>query len=411
VAMFLGLDTPAAWNPLAGSLDTLWVSVPLYVGGLFLLCMFCHGELARRRPAAAHLTRFQLMIGIGGALGGLLVGVLAPMTLTWYWELPAALVIVAVGVVANRSWPVRAVGAIATAGTLFLSVDYARSMREDMIEMHRNFYGSVRVAEAAASPEVKSRRLVNGSITHGMQLMHADWSATPTLYYVETSGIGRVLRRLEAGAPQTPRHVGVVGLGVGTLAAYGRAGDAYRFYEIDPSVVDIARRQFTFLAESRATIETILGDARLSLAQERDQNFDVLAIDAFAGDAIPVHLLTREAGLLYRRHVRDGGVIAIHVSNRYLDLSGVCRQLADALGWRAWLIQDEPRRNAEAIGSASEWVLLTADTTLLDDLRARGIGRELPAEQALRPWTDEFNSLLPILKVSGPRKLSAEGPR
>ncbi|MFM1990015.1 MAG: hypothetical protein RJA99_2972 [Pseudomonadota bacterium] len=369
-------------------------AVPVYAVGLFVLCMFAHGELVARKPAPAHLTRFYLMVSLGGAVGGLLVGIAAPLAFAWYWELPLALTLIALLVgLLSAGW-LRAVGFVATVACAALFVDYVDWIRGGVLELSRNFYGTLRVTGSADGDTSRdaSRRLLHGVILHGEQYMAPDRRAEATTYYGPSSGVGRTIE----AARRPSMRVGVIGLGVGTLATYGREGDTYRLYELNPVVLDVAKARFTYLSDSRATLEPALGDARLVLERESPQRFDVLAVDAFSSDSIPVHLLTREALAVYRRHLAPGGAVVFHITNRYLDLTGVVRQLADEAGLVALRFSDSPPQ--EAIQYRSDWVALTADAALVERLRAAG-GEDLPATRgAKRPWTDDHHNLFEVLK-------------
>jgi hypothetical protein len=235
---------------------------------------------------------------------------------------------------------------------------------------------------------------MDGTIVHGVQLLGSTRSDTPTAYYTPTSGIGRVLTLL--GHHKRPLRVGVIGLGAGTLATYGRTGDTFRFYEINPQVVAIARDQFTFLGSSGATVEIVLGDARLALEREAPQRFDVLAIDAFSSDAIPVHLLTLQALSLYRTHLCPGGVIAIHVTNKFLDLVPVVLDLAAAEKLEAIVIHD-PEGSLEW-AFESTWVLLAGEGGLLEKTELRQAAEPGRAPPGRRLWTDDFSALVGLFK-------------
>jgi SAM-dependent methyltransferase len=238
------------------------------------------------------------------------------------------------------------------------------------------------------------RRLVHGAIMHGEQYMDDARRDRVTTYYTETSGIAAAIQ-----SRTTPRRVGVIGLGTGTIAAYGRKGDLYRFYDIDPRVMDIARNEFTFLADSKAQIELALGDARLTLEREPPQNFDVLAVDAFSSDAIPVHLITKEALGVYLKHVRADGIVAFHVSNRFLDLIPVVARLAREHGAHAVLVSDDPDDEDESLRSRSDWVLVSRDPAALAREAIAEAGAK-PAEDrpGWRTWTDDYSNLIQILK-------------
>jgi hypothetical protein len=370
-------------------------AVPVYAFGLFVLCMFVHGELVARKPAPAHLTRFYLMVSLGGAMGGLAVGIAAPLAFDYYWELPLALTIVALLIAVLARGGLRWAGAAATLACALLFADYLHWIRGDVLELSRNFYGTLRVTGAADGDESPSasRRLLHGVILHGEQYMAPQARGVGTTYYGPTSGIGRTI---EAAREAGPMRVGVIGLGVGTLATYGREGDVYRLYELNPVVLDVAERRFTYLKDSRAKLEPALGDARLVLEREAPQRFDVLAVDAFSSDSIPVHLLTREALAVYRRHLSGRGTVVFHITNRYLDLSGVVNQLATEAGMQAVRFSDEPPQ--EAVQYRSDWIAVTADAEFAKVLWAAGGVPMPPSTQTRRPWTDDHHNLFEVLK-------------
>ncbi len=271
------------------------------------------------------------------------------------------------------------------------------SYHEDVLVSERGFYGVLRVKEYGSPGEPSHlRRLVHGTIMHGEQYLHEDRRRFITTYYQETAGIGLAIKSRQE---QGPVRVGVIGLGTGTIAAYGRRGDVYRFYDIDPRVVTMAKEQFTYLSDSAATIEVALGDARLTLERETPQGFDVLAVDAFSSDAIPVHLITKEALAVYLKHVKPDGIVAFHVSNRFLDLIPVVSRLAAENGAHAVLVTDDPDDEDDSLRSRTDWVLVSA-------IPRRSSGRRsstaAPSPSAERPewrtWTDDYSNLIQILK-------------
>jgi SAM-dependent methyltransferase len=374
----------------------LEIQLGVFSVGLFIACMFCHGELARSKPAPRYLTRFYLMISLGGALGAALVGIVAPPALHAYFELAFGLAACALLLL----WQVRRDGAVfatlavaSTIATIGCAVWGLQEFYQSTILSTRNFYGVLRVQESG-SDDSKLRQLIHGTILHGNQYLGPAFRRQPSTYYTTTSGVGRALQSMHPST--TPLKVGVIGLGTGTLATYGAKGDVYRFYDINPAVIGLAREYFTYLGDSDATIETALGDARLSLEREPPQNFDLLAIDAFSSDAIPVHLITAEALAIYRKHMKPGGVIAFHVTNRFLDLVPVVKALADHEGLNAVWVRDE---SEGALASRSDWVLLSDDDTVLDAPRVVEASTEFVERPDWRLWTDDFNNLVQVLKV------------
>jgi hypothetical protein len=369
------------------------VAIPLYASGLFLLCMLLHGELARLRPTPRWLTRFYLMVSLGGALGGSAVALLAPRVLPAYYELGMGFVIVALLMsLMLRSQRRLALGGLSLAAVCSLAL-YAQ-IRSDFTDariMSRNFYGTLMILDTGSDAEADAvRQLYHGSILHGLQYLASSRRHEPTSYYGPDSGIGRALRHTR----EHGKRVGLIGLGAGTLAAYGRAGDVYRFYEINPKVVEIASREFSFMRDSAARVELVLGDARLALEKEAPNRFDVLAVDAFSGDAVPAHLLTREAMRLYLDHLVDDGIVAFHVTNKYLTLAPVVQQAAREHGAHAVLIHDtpEPRRLSD-----TDWVLVAKSAAVLAQDGLRQVARPI-GDKAQTPWTDDFNNLFQVLK-------------
>jgi SAM-dependent methyltransferase len=372
-------------------------AVPLYCLGLFVLCMFCHGELVARKPAAKFLTRFYLMVSLGGALGGMFVGLFAPVVFNSYYEFPLALILVALLATYLVDGAMKAIAAACVVACALLAVVYGHHIHEDTVHLSRNFYGTLRVKSTGPDTQENTVwRLMHGVILHGEQYRHPKYSALATTYYGESSGVGRAITLTRENLKGTSQALGLVGMGVGTLAAYGRPGDRYTFYELNPEVLDLAKSHFSYLKNSKANVQTVLGDARLSLEKAPASSFDVLAVDAFSSDSIPTHLLTREAIALYKRHMKADGVMAFHISNRYLDLTGVVRQLADSIGWQAIRVTDDPEK--ESYLYRSDWILVTNNNALVAKLLADKIGVVVEAKGKLSPWTDDYNNLLEILK-------------
>ncbi len=376
----------------------------LHAGGLFAGCMVLHGDLVRHRPPPGWLTGFYLATATGGAIGGLLVGVGAPRLLPLRVELHVAMVLTAalplsiawrarrrVAMRGEPRWvwllPAMAVAFLAWGLYRHAATSYAGSRW-----MARGFHGVLKVKHTPArAPEGPSLRLLHGRIMHGRQYTDAR-RRDPTSYYGPRSGLGLLFRW---GQDLPPRHIGAIGLGVGTVAAFGRCGDSITFYEIDPLVLRAARTWFSFLSETCAEVDTVLGDARLTLSRT-DAVYDVLVLDAFSGDAIPAHLLTREAMELYDARLARDGVLAINVSNRHLDLRPIVRAHAAHLGMELSEItsEGEPKR---ALNRA-RWILLTRRPELRSWVTKEG-ELDLVDASVRQTWTDDHAPLLPILRA------------
>ncbi len=360
--------------------------IALYVLFLFVACVASHGELARTKPEEAKLTGFYAAMATGGALGGVFAGLVAPAFFRGFYELELGVVFLlaalaaqqASRVVARVAWPFTlVVGALLVVGVL--------ARRVGVIESRRDFFGVVRIALSGDGDD-ETNLLMHGRTVHGaQQRFHRE---LPTTYYAKESGIGKLLS-LSLSAP---RKVGVIGLGIGTLAAYGRTGDVYRFYEISPAVLDYARSDsFTFLADSKATIELALGDARTTLEREPRQGFDVLVLDAFSSDSVPVHLLTQEAVALYLTHLAPGGVLAFHLSNRSLALVPVAARVGRELGLESAVILSQAKSNWAL---PARWLLLARSTDSFAGLELTDA--HPPSDVPL--WTDDFSSLWPAVR-------------
>ena len=383
-------------------------AIPGYAAGLFVCCLFCHGELARRRPAPRHLTLFYLMVSLGGALGGIFVALIAPRVFRIYWELPLGLI--ACGMLAMiavwslrvpklGAWPLRAVIFIAVGVLAGYFIRQERALSKNLVLQARNFYGPLEVRDDLPTEDYAQRTLLHGTIDHGSQLQDPVLRYVTTSYYAKRSGVGRAMGALRE---KGPIRAGVIGLGAGVLSNYGRKGDYFRIYEINPLVERIAQTLFTFYPHSAADKAILMGDARLTLerqlATEGPQNYDILAVDAFSSDAIPVHLLTREAIQLYFRHLKPEGVLALHISNRYLDLKPVCEGGAASVGRQAWVVEDDG--DEASYLSASTWVLVTSDLSLYKDKSFKDATiSQYTAKKGFRPWTDDYSNLFQILDL------------
>lgn len=384
----------------------LWVEVGVYMTALFLICILCHGELVRRKPAAGHLTSFYLMTSAGGAVGGTAVALIAPHLFSSYLEMNLGLTLCYVlALIAAASsakgyrrrqttrWAT-AFGMAAFLGLLFVVRTQAGAVAINLMAVARDFYGVICVDEFDRHDPVEHRRFMrHGRILHGVQYLSPEREMQPTIFFTEVSGIGRAIRTLQAQRPTV--HIGVVGLGTGTLAAYGRAGDKIRYYEISPEVLRLAKKYFTFMDKSPAAVECVLGDARLSMEGESEQHFDLLVLDAFSGDAIPAHLLTRESLAIYQRHLKADGVLAVHISNHHVDLQPVIRGLAEAGGFigRRIVTTDTRFKNT---ASTAYWTLLARDEKFFDSPLLQKMGEPLSGRKIL--WTDDHSNVFDILK-------------
>jgi hypothetical protein len=367
----------------------------IYFGLLFCCCMVCHGELVQLKPHPKYLTTFYLSMSIGGAMGGLFVGLIAPLVFQTLAELPVAIVatvaLVLVVLYRDEASPLRGprrrpVWLLASAGMILLTGAFymqSRVLTAKAVAMSRNFYGVLRVEGFQDAYVMK-----HGQIRHGHQFRDATRRRHPTTYYGYDSGVGLVLRQHRA---DTPRRVGVIGLGAGTLAVYAQPGDAWRLYEINPEVVDMANEYFTYLSESKGDCEVVIADGRIALERESPQSFDVLVLDAFSGDAVPAHLLTRECGALYLKHLKADGILAMHITNRHLDLRPVCRGLAVEFGLQVMCTFTEKQPGDGT--NDTLWFLMSRNAESLSSLK-RGRASRIDPGPSVVLWTDQWTNLL-----------------
>ncbi|HEX4142057.1 MAG TPA: fused MFS/spermidine synthase [Pirellulales bacterium] len=382
----------------SGLAFTFWQELTLHFAALFFLCMVCHGELVRRRPDPQFLTGFYLAIAGGGALGGIFVSLLAPQLFSTFFEWRLGLVIGCLAAAwvlldgRTESFFHRRFGQVAAAALLIFvglscAPQFNASGGQALFTSARNFFGVVSVVERNVDdPAAHTMNFYSGRIVHGLQFLDPAKRHEPTAYYGRPAGVGEAFARL---ANRKNLKVGAVGLGVGTIAAYARPGDEFRFYELNPDVLDAAQKHFSYLADCQGKYDVVLGDARLSLDREQPQHFDLLVLDAFSGDAVPAHLLTAEAFEIYERHLKPDGVIAVHISNRYLDLRPVLAGLARRFGYSVREVQSAGDPNLGQF--SARWLLLTRD--------AAGAKQadDGAAERAIL-WTDEHSNLFEILK-------------
>ncbi len=396
----------AATGPALNN-DPVSIMLPLLSAALFVCCMCCHGELARLRPPASQLTSFYLSLSAGGVIGGLFIALLAPHVFPAMLEYPISFV-ACPALLLYAFWQQRSqwkkprltqrLWLASLACTVILSGYVSHQTWKQLraaIFLGRNFYGALRVDDFTDHGR-RVRELTHGTITHGLQFLLPEYRHRPTTYYGRNSGIGLTWYTL---APSGPLKMGVVGLGAGTLAAYGRGGDTLRFYDINPLVVEIARKQFAFLSDCPAHIDIVVGDARLSMATETPQKFDILVIDAFSGDAIPVHLLTREAFQIYWRHLKPEGVLAVHVSNRYLDLAPIVALGSQGQGKEIWQVENDDNDAGEVY--ASTYVLVSGRRDFFSNPLFKNLLDRVSVPRGLRRWTDDYSNLWQVLNYGG----------
>ncbi len=404
----LAIAVPAACVMLAtGGVLPLELQIVVFSTALFTGCMACHGELALLRPHGRHATKFYLILSVGGALGGLLVAVAAPRLFPGYWEYPFSLAGVCLLTLyfgmKSGGWRLAPRAELTPPPALLIAlfaVGYTFSVRaaEPRLAVSRNFYGVLEVTEAT-DENGDLRRLTHGRTEHGAQYLDAQRRFQPTTYFGPGGGAALAFDRHPARLDGRALHVGVVGLGAGTLAAYGRAGDSFRFYEINPAVVEFARNQFTYLSDTPANSEVVVGDARMRMEEELEQGapgaYDILVVDAFSSGAIPLHLLTGEAGEVYAGRLTEDGLLAFHITNRFLELEPVLRGMAARLGMQALRVESAAD---SALGvNAAVWMLLTRSDRFLSDPAVRERTRAEAGGPAL-DWSDNFAGLWQALR-------------
>jgi hypothetical protein len=388
---------------------SLAYQIMIYCAALFGCCMVCHGEMVRRRPAAGDLTMFYVYVALGGALGGVFVNVIAPLLFDGFWELHGSLVFVcllAILFVAldhhainffQRSMVVT-VGSVGVGVLIWFLAIHISVQRDASIFNKRSFFGVLHVYEENKGTRQHLRALYHGRIGHGYQWLHKSKQSRPTAYYSRRSGAELALNRFPSRknkeAEKSAIRVGAIGLGVGTIAAYGRPRDFFRFYEINSEVESAARKYFSYLDISKADIEVVIGDGRRTMQRELEtdgsQQYDVIIVDAFSGDAIPIHLLTKEASDLYWQHLKENGLLALHITNIHVDLSDVVRQMAIHANKEAIFI--ERRRD-----KATDWVIITSNLDFINDRLVRRFQVDWHNEFKPITWTDDFSNLFEIV--------------
>ena len=381
----------------------LYSQIIIYCITLASGCMICHGELSKSSPKEQYLTNFYLSISLGGFLGGLLVSVISPLVFDEFLELPISIVLTMVLLLWNvkkdeptRYLKLKQTGGVSAVGLfllLFFTVNSAYKQYD--VYSTRNFYGTLSVKDINTGG-ISERRLVDGITSHGAQSLSQSEKHLPLGYYRHESGVGRLLNEVKKHGNL---NMGIIGLGAGTLAAYGEAQDTIIFYELNPNVIRIAGTYFSYLSDSKANVTTVLGDGRLSLSKRDPEQapFNVFVVDAFSSDSIPKHLLTIEAFELYWNNLEKDGVLAIHISNNYIDLLPVIKAAATEL--ETELVYFSQGTRAEN-GSSADWVIMTNNRYILYNstlLHASMKGVIENADELL--WTDNFNSIAPLLKT------------
>jgi len=382
-------------------------TVVMAVSALFFCCRVCHGELVRLRPHPRYLTLFYTMLSVGGATGGIFVALVAPNVFNGYEEFPIGLCLCAilaasVLLAAHSEWFQQRWGRVLSGGLIALVAAYLVFLGiivHDSLAGYRlarrNFYGQLRVQDVKDEDDnFVHRKLLHGVINHGEQILDAKFRREPISYFCHGTGVAYAMLAVKPGVP---RRIGILGLGCGTLAAYGRPGDTIRIYEINPLVLDIARSEFTYLGDTPAQVETVLGDGRLSLEREASQQFDVLVMDAFSGDSVPVHLITREAFQTYLRHLKPGGILAVNVSNKHLDLRPVMERGAAAVG-RIALFYSYDAPEEDSFCKNADWVLIAEPNVRETQPKLFAAGQVLKPYTGFRAWTDDFSNMFRILK-------------
>ncbi len=445
LSQLLGLVLTVAWNQIPRRIGWAWIALTvaqLVVAGYYLKMhfpilvsprMLLELSLGISLPCALSLLALWLLKGLGEAGQQRALRFLFVIAITsalvafwqlrsferWQIEILATAIATAVLIELGVTW-LRPSGAKSwglwywlPAGTLLtlLSLQLVHVAKEDdeLVHVSRNFYGVLKVkykedSDVGDGELIGRYTLTHGQILHGLQFTDNYWKSEPTTYYGRDSGVGLAIRLSEGlsdAAEPRPLRVGVVGLGTGSIAVYGRAGDRYRFYEINPAVRELSNTVFTYLSDSPAAVDVVLGDARITMERElsagQSQQFDVLAIDAFSSDAIPVHLLSSECGEIYRKQLRPGGILAIHISNRFLDLNPVVRGLADHLGWNAFRIENDEDDTLAVYSST--WILLTESSDIAESPEIQSSHSPWSESDLKFLWTDSYSGLWRVLTL------------
>lgn len=383
----------------------LYIQTAIYSLTLFFVCLLCHGEIVLTRPNKGALTIFYLYISLGSVLGTLLAAVASPLLLPNYYEYQIGLVfsvlLIGYKFATSHERFLRPLLISFTAISMLLATSLyqieSKSFPKNVVKTSsfRSFYGILEILEIGGGTPAAHRRLYNDGINHGSQLIAKQYEAIPNTYFSERSGVGVTLNYY----PSKQRRIGVIGLGAGTLAAYGRKGDNIDFFEINRDSLTAAENHFSYLKNSQAEINITMADGRLALQENFDAGirYDILVIDAFSGDAIPSHLLTEEAWSLYWRLLKEDGALAIHLSNKYIDLVPVAQhhnQMARVAGFKRDLIQVESDDDASWDISAANWLIETNNRVLLKALRKKGTKAQ--SNKSPIKWTDDRSSVITL---------------
>lgn len=377
--------------------------IVIYSFILLVCCIFCHGELFLRKPDPRYLTSFYLMLSVGGAAGGIFVSLIAPIIFKGYWEYHLGLISCAVFLVLilfekkgarlyNLRFPLMILSVVPAILLALIPAD----ILSDQVEMSRGFYGVLRIRQAVMGDSIVNG-LMHGSVFHGWQADRGPYHKGPTTYYTENSGVGLAITGHPKYLTNQAMRVGVIGLGIGTISSYGRKGDIIRFYEIDSNVIRMAQdnRYFTYLSDSRADVDIVTGDARLSLEREPAQAYDILVVDAFTGDAIPIHLLTREAFNIYLFHLAEEGILAVHITNRYINLVPVVWALKSHFAMNGLVVESVKDSDA---GMTSVWVLLTNNQVFMNTSAVKEYKQREGQIPSVRLWTDDFSNIYQVMR-------------
>ncbi len=421
--VLLGASTLLLSYALA-HITSIGVFAHIVIFSFFLLMatLVIHGELYRLRPDPRHLTSFYLLVSLGGAIGGMFVNLMAPVIFRGFWELHMGVLLcwllVVILLINDKQailhrcwvWVTAPLFLLVVGVTSVVLFNHIKSTLLGVLEMQRNFYGVIRVRTiSVGEPAMDAFSLSHGITSHGFQFVEPERREIPTSYYGKESGVGLAITHYAQAVGHNPLpgglKVGVIGLGTGTLAVYGNREDYYRFYEINPAIIDLALGEhgyFSYLQDTPAAFDIVSGDARVSLEKELErgshQNFDILAVDAFSGDSIPIHLLTEEAFAIYLRHLKPEGILAIHISNRYLDLAPLVRALGELNQLDQALIAS-PRDDSGSYPAV--WILLSKNRSFFRLPEIVRATEPLPEETGeIRAWTDDFSNLLQVMRMN-----------